>query len=171
MHLVFRTNTHHDVTDLVNHGMVQNTKSWISLERNTTFLWNKKIINLSLRLHFFRSYRFVAEVTFKDDKHGVFLSTEHYRDILYFIEGDYTNAKVGHQIYRVTILYIWWSVTSLKASFLTLRVCGRWQNYTSKNSETSSREPVFSAVYQILWLLDAWNFGPFLDPFKPITMV
>ena len=24
------TNTHHDVTDLVNHGIVKNTKTWIS---------------------------------------------------------------------------------------------------------------------------------------------
>ena len=37
------TNTHHDVTDLVNHGMVWNTKTWISWEWNKTFLQNKKI--------------------------------------------------------------------------------------------------------------------------------
>ena len=29
------------------------------------FLQNKKILNLCFRLHFLRSYRFVAEVTFK----------------------------------------------------------------------------------------------------------
>ena len=27
------TNTHHDMTDLVNHGMVKNTKTWTSWER------------------------------------------------------------------------------------------------------------------------------------------
>ena len=57
MHLISCTNTHRDVTDLVNHGMVKNTKTWIS------FL---KILNLYFRRHIFRSYCFVAEVTFKD---------------------------------------------------------------------------------------------------------
>ena len=65
IHPVSCTNTHHDVTDLVNHGMVKNTKTWISWERNIIFLWNKKILNLWLRWHILRSYRFVAEVTFK----------------------------------------------------------------------------------------------------------
>ena len=65
MHLVSCTNTHHDVTDLVNHGMVKNTKTWISWERNIIFLRNKKILNLWFRRHILRSYRFVAEVTFK----------------------------------------------------------------------------------------------------------
>ena len=32
------TNTHHDITDLVNHGIVENTKTWISWEQNITFL-------------------------------------------------------------------------------------------------------------------------------------
>ena len=43
IHLVSCTNTHRDVTDLVNHGKVKNTKTWISWERNVTFLRNKKI--------------------------------------------------------------------------------------------------------------------------------
>ena len=30
MHPVACTNTHHGITDLVNHGMVENTKTWIS---------------------------------------------------------------------------------------------------------------------------------------------
>ena len=59
------TNTHHDVTDLINHGIVKNTKTWISWERNITFLRNKKILNLCFRWQILRSYRFVAEVTFK----------------------------------------------------------------------------------------------------------
>ena len=40
IHPVSCTNTHHDVTDLVNHGMVKNTKIWISWECNIIFLWN-----------------------------------------------------------------------------------------------------------------------------------
>ena len=41
MHPVSGTNNHHDVTDLENHGMVKNTKTWKSWEQNITFLWNK----------------------------------------------------------------------------------------------------------------------------------
>ena len=66
MHLVSCTNTHHAVTDLVNHGMIKNTKTWISWERNIIFLRNKKNLNLYFRWHILRSYSFVAEVTFKD---------------------------------------------------------------------------------------------------------
>ena len=64
MHPTSGTNTHHDVTDLVNHRMVKYIKSWIIREQNTTFLWNKKILNLCLRWYILRSYRFIAEVTF-----------------------------------------------------------------------------------------------------------
>ena len=36
---IFRcTNTHHDVNDLVNHGMVENVKTWICWEWNIKFL-------------------------------------------------------------------------------------------------------------------------------------
>ena len=62
MHPVTCTNTHHDITDLVNHGLVKNTKSG---EQNKTFLCNKNILNLCLRWHILRSYRFVTEVIFK----------------------------------------------------------------------------------------------------------
>ena len=65
MHPIPCTNIHHDFTDLVNHGMVQNTKTLISQKRNIAFLWNIKILNLCLRWHILRSYCFVAEVTFK----------------------------------------------------------------------------------------------------------
>ena len=58
------TNTLHDVTDLLNHGMVKNTRTGISWEQNITFLRNKKILNLCLKWHILKSYRFVAEVTF-----------------------------------------------------------------------------------------------------------
>ena len=64
MHLM-HLNTHRDVTDLVNHGMVKNTKTWISWEQNIIFLRNKKILNLCFWWHILRSYHFVAEVTFK----------------------------------------------------------------------------------------------------------
>ena len=43
--------------------MVKNVKTWISWERNITFLWNKKIIILCIRLHILRTYCFVVEVT------------------------------------------------------------------------------------------------------------
>ena len=65
MHPISCTNTHHDDTDLVNHGMVKNTKTWISWEQKITFLRNKKILNLCLRSHILRSFHFVAEVTLK----------------------------------------------------------------------------------------------------------
>ena len=65
MYLVWCTNTHHDVTNLVNCGMVKNTKTWIYWERNIVFLRNRKILNLCRRWHILRSYRFVVEVTFK----------------------------------------------------------------------------------------------------------
>ena len=64
MHTVWCTNTHDDVSDLVNHRMVKNTKTWISRERKIIFLRNKKILKLCLRWHILRSYHFVAEVTF-----------------------------------------------------------------------------------------------------------
>ena len=65
MHLVSCTDTHRDVTDLVNHEMVKNTKTWISSERNIIFLRNKEFLNLCSRWHILRSYCFVVEVTFK----------------------------------------------------------------------------------------------------------
>ena len=65
MHRLSCTNADHDVTDLVNHEIVKNTKTWISWERYITFLPNKKIPNLCLWWHIFRSYHFVAEVIFK----------------------------------------------------------------------------------------------------------
>ena len=64
MHLVSCTNTRHNVTDLVNNGMVKNTKTPITWERNITFLRNKKIINLCFRWHILTSYDLVVEVTF-----------------------------------------------------------------------------------------------------------
>ena len=65
MLLVSFANTHCDTTDLVNHLMVKNTKTWLCQEQNIIFLRNIKILNLCFRWHIFRSYHFVAEVTFK----------------------------------------------------------------------------------------------------------
>ena len=64
MHLVSCTNTRHNVTYLVNNGMVKNTKTSITWERNITFLRNKKILKLCFRWHILTSYDLVVEVTF-----------------------------------------------------------------------------------------------------------
>ena len=40
-------------------------KTWITWERNKTFLQNEKIFNLCLRWHILRSCHFFAEATFK----------------------------------------------------------------------------------------------------------
>ena len=65
MHLVSCTNTHPDIIDLVNYGIVKNTKTWISWEWKITFLKNKKTLNLCLKWQILRSFCFVGEVTFK----------------------------------------------------------------------------------------------------------
>ena len=57
--------THYQITDLVNHGMVKNTKTWISWEWSITFLQNRKNLNLCIRWNILRSYCFVANVTSK----------------------------------------------------------------------------------------------------------
>ena len=66
MHPASRTNFYDNVTDLVIYEMVTNTETWISWERNITFLQNKKFFNLLLRWHILRSYRFLAETTFNN---------------------------------------------------------------------------------------------------------
>ena len=55
MYLVSCTNTHRDVTDMVNHGM----------EKSLIFLRSKNVLDLCLRWQILRSYRLVEEVTFK----------------------------------------------------------------------------------------------------------
>ena len=65
MHIISCANTHRGVTDLVNHGMVKNTETWISWKWNIIFLQNKKILNLCFRWLILRNCCFVAEVTFK----------------------------------------------------------------------------------------------------------
>ena len=68
MYLASCSNTYHDVTDSVNHGMVKNTKHWISWERNIIFIWNKRILNLCLRWNILRNYHFVMEVNFNNEQ-------------------------------------------------------------------------------------------------------
>ena len=58
-------NTHRDVTDFANHGMIENRKTWISWERNIILLCNKKNFNMCLKWHILKSYNFVVGVTFK----------------------------------------------------------------------------------------------------------
>ena len=76
MHLISCANTHRDVNDLIDRGMVKNTKTWIFWERNIIFLQNKNILNLWFRWQILTSYRFVAEVAFKD-----LLHTFHLKDV------------------------------------------------------------------------------------------
>ena len=52
---------------IVSHGIVKNTKTWISWEWDIIFYKIKKFFNLCFRWHLLRSYRFVAEVTFCHD--------------------------------------------------------------------------------------------------------
>ena len=93
MHLVSCTNTHRSVTDLVNHGMVKNTLTRISGERNIIFLQNKKIPYLGLQWHIWRSYRFVAEVTFKKKpSHATVLNRQYQAGL---------NIKQNHLFYIV----------------------------------------------------------------------
>ena len=53
MHPVSCTNTHHGVTDFINHGMGKNIKASLFSERNITFPQNKKILNLYLKFNFY----------------------------------------------------------------------------------------------------------------------
>ena len=45
--------------------MVENTKTWISREQNIIFLRNKKLLICASDGAFWKSYHFLAEVTFK----------------------------------------------------------------------------------------------------------
>ena len=71
MHSVLCTNTYHDVSNLVNHGMVKNTKTWISWKQNIIFLRNKKILDLCLRWHILRSYLCLEELTFNGNVYAM----------------------------------------------------------------------------------------------------
>ena len=75
MHPVSCTNTHPDVTDLEIHGIVKNTETWVSWERNITFLW--KILTSASDI--VSDYCFVAEVTFKYAQPFVTTTHNHYQ--------------------------------------------------------------------------------------------
>ena len=88
MHLLSCINTHCEVTDLVNHGMIKNTKTWTSWERNIIFLWSKKTLNLCFRWLILRSYCFVAEITFKSSSFvECFLQIEQFLQVECFFIG------------------------------------------------------------------------------------
>ena len=117
MHPVLCTNTHHDVTDLVNHGMVKNTETWISWKPNIIFLRNKKIVNLYFRWHILRSYRFLAEVTFNfhlfwhlENEYSEFFSHDFSKD-----NTKVCFSKKNHQIIPLDIFRL--SVSQADQSF------------------------------------------------------
>ena len=68
MHPASRNNTDYDDTDLLNHEMVKNTKTWISWEQNIIFYDKKKIHKISPRWHILRGDHVVAEVTLNDSE-------------------------------------------------------------------------------------------------------
>ena len=83
IHPILSTNTHHDVTDLANFGMLKSRKTWISWEWNINFIRNKKFLNLCIIWHIFRSYRFVAELTLNNiRREKLFYSIQHKNDCL-----------------------------------------------------------------------------------------
>ena len=55
-----------DVTDVVNHRMVKNTKTSISSEWNITFLQNKKILKGYLCYKMINSQNVLSEAQFKN---------------------------------------------------------------------------------------------------------
>ena len=60
MHLVWCLNTHHDLIHLVNHGMIKNTKTWMSWEQKITFRWNKNIFKTVPRMTQFEKLSFCS---------------------------------------------------------------------------------------------------------------
>ena len=64
MNPVSCNNIHHDVTDLVNHGMVKNTKTLISLEQNIIFVRIKKNSSLAPPMTHFERLPFHSRVNF-----------------------------------------------------------------------------------------------------------
>ena len=78
--------------------------------------------------------------------------------------------------YWVTILYLWWCITSLESLPLWNPSHPKYaiKLIFPKDLKLPSKEPEFTSVKQISWLLDAWlgicswwsragNFGSFLD--------
>ena len=75
------------IWNIMGHGLVKNTKTWISWEWNITFIWNKKI-NLHVRWHISVSFSFVLKVSFnnRSNRHcsGVLLLTLNIFDMLFW---------------------------------------------------------------------------------------
>ena len=96
MYLAPCTNTHRDVTDSINDGMVKYTKTCISWERNMICVRNKKILNLCLIWHIFKSYHFVTELTFK---YSLLTKTIHHHQAKHFyiknipVKGNFLTQK------------------------------------------------------------------------------
>ena len=65
MYPVVCTNTHHHITDLVNHGWVKIQKVEYLENRTYFFCKLKKFLNCASDDTILRSYRFLVEVTFK----------------------------------------------------------------------------------------------------------
>ena len=127
MHYVSCTNTHHDVTDLVNHGMTP----W---EWNITFLWNKIIQNLCLRWHILKSYHFVVEVTFKC----------------------HSFAKTWTLLMKIHLLILlkddWWC-----ACFTLFRSCKWWLKWIGRQICSKKTGTYILILYlQFFWLFNFW---------------
>ena len=121
MHLVSCTDTHCCITDLVNHWMVRNTKTWISWEQNIIFLQNKNILNLCFRWHILKSYHFVAEVTF----------------------------KAASRVQKIEVFKKGWNFSSCSCLLASLQVAS-WKNIFSWRKETSFFPLIFTMNYLLL---------------------
>ena len=99
------TNTHHDVTNFIN-GMVKNTKTWISWERNITFLWNKKILKLCLILWSYCFVVFQRSVNYEFS--GVIgkLGSNHIWRYFLFLHWQ----KLPLQLRATLLIFFFWSV-------------------------------------------------------------
>ena len=80
--------------------MVKNIKTWISWERNGTYLRNEKVLNLCLIWHILRSYRFLAEVTIKQ-----FSRCSNLKNCWTYLENFLNTNREGESMYIFTWLY------------------------------------------------------------------
>ena len=111
--------------DLVNHVMFENTKTLIFWERNITFLQNKKILNLCLRWYIFRSYLFLAKVTFNHNFFAIcYFQFVFTISLLYIINFILFGADVIMLPIFVTESFAHWFLSS----FLTWRPISRSLN-------------------------------------------
>ena len=132
MHPDSCTNTHHNVTDLLNRGMDKNTKTWISWERNITFrwegnitfIWNKNILNLCLRWHILRSYRFVEDVTFKLDVSIPFANFNYVEKNIFCLQFVSDGPNENFPVYALSMCVVMSRFAVF--SFLMLRMVESW---------------------------------------------